>query len=88
MGIKEDTIKKLSKKTNIDSRVVKMIADYPMKFARDRMADAEDDRPIRIRYFGVFLHKSASNEYSKKENFDKTWKYSATKLEKQDKTEV
>ena len=65
MGKKEETIKRLARKYNIDPRVVRLVVDYPFKFTKERMADMEDWRPIRIRYLAVFLPKSAGNEYTK-----------------------
>lgn len=65
MGIKEELVKKLAKKTNLDNRVVRLIVDYPIKFVREKMASEEDWRPIRIRYFAIFLPKSAGHEYEK-----------------------
>ena len=50
-------IRDIAKAKKMDSRLVKAIAYYPLKFAKDRMTDISDDRPIRIRYFGAFVHK-------------------------------
>ena len=38
--------------------VVKEIVYHPLKFAKRRMEDPKDDRPIRIRYFATFVMKS------------------------------
>lgn len=65
MGIKENLVEKLAKKYNIDSRVVRLIVDYPIKFSKERISDSEDHRPIRIRYFVVFLPKKAGHEWQK-----------------------
>jgi hypothetical protein len=37
--------------------VVKEIVYHPLKFAKRRMEDPNDERPIRIRYFGTFVMK-------------------------------
>ncbi|MFW5890660.1 MAG: hypothetical protein ACOCUI_00400 [bacterium] len=57
-----DYQKKLAKKYNKDQRVIKSICEYPFKFAKERMSDPTDDRPIRIRYFGVFTQKHLKNK--------------------------
>ena len=71
MGIKDEHVRKLAKKTNIDPRVVRLVADYPIKFAKEKMSDEEDWRPIRIRYFAVFLPKAAGHEYEKSDSVGK-----------------
>lgn len=71
MGIKDEHVKKLAKKTNIDPRVVRLVADYPIKFAKEKMSNEEDWRPIRIRYFAVFLPKAAGHEYEKSDSVGK-----------------
>jgi len=65
MGIKDDKVKKLASKYKLDPRVVRLAVDYPLKFTKEKMSDSEDFRPIRIRYFAVFLPKKAGNEYIK-----------------------
>ena len=42
--------------------VVKEIAYHPLKFAKRRMEDPTDDRPIRIRYFAAFALKSSKTK--------------------------
>lgn len=37
--------------------VIKEIVYHPLKFAKRRMEDTEDTRPIRIRYFAAFVPK-------------------------------
>lgn len=71
MGIKDEHVRKLAKKTNIDPRVVRLVADYPIKFAKEKMSNEEDWRPIRIRYFAVFLPKAAGHEYEKSDSVGK-----------------
>jgi len=51
---KDELVKRIAKRKNMDERVVRLIADYPFKFTRDRMSDPADWRAIRIRHFGVF----------------------------------
>lgn len=65
MTKKEEIVKRLAKKYSMDERVVRLIIDYPIKFAKERISDNEDFRPVRIRYFAVFLPKSAGNEWKK-----------------------
>lgn len=48
----------------MDPRVVRAIVYHPFLFAKRRMEDDNDDRPIRIKYFGVFVQK-----YIKTKNF-------------------
>ena len=38
--------------------VIKEIVYHPLKFAKRRMEDPTDTRPIRIRYFATFVMKS------------------------------
>jgi hypothetical protein len=42
--------------------VIKEIAYHPLKFAKRRMEDPADTRPIRIRYFAAFVSKIAKNK--------------------------
>lgn len=42
--------------------VIKEIAYHPLKFAKRRMEDPQDDRPIRIRYFAAFALKSTKTK--------------------------
>lgn len=58
MKIKDKLVKELAEKYGVDPRIVRLIVDYPIKFSRDKISDPEDMRPIRIRYFGVFLPKT------------------------------
>lgn len=66
MLFKDRKVKELSKEKGIDERVVRLIADYPLKFARKKMADDNDWRPIMIRYFAKFVPK-----YKKQLDLDK-----------------
>jgi len=55
---KNDLIKEISIMTGVDQRVVRLVADYPLKFSRDRMSDPDDWRAIMIRYFCKFVPKN------------------------------
>lgn len=55
--IKERLVKKISKRKKMDERVVRLIADSPLKFTRDVMANPDDPRSVRIRYFAAFTPK-------------------------------
>lgn len=57
-------IRRISLNRFISERVVKYVATHPFLFTKQRMADPEDDRPIRIRYFGVFQQKKTHNKAS------------------------
>lgn len=57
--IKDKLVKQLSKKHGIDPRVVRLIADYPIKFFKHVAGDDTDLRPVRIRYMGVFIPKKS-----------------------------
>jgi hypothetical protein len=45
-----------------DPRVIQSIVYHPMLFAKRKMTDPDDLRPIRIRYFGVFVGKYMRNK--------------------------
>ena len=65
----ERLIRNIAKKKEMNLRITKTIAYYPLKFAKERMTDLSDDRPVRIRYFGAFVHKymgSKKYRYEKK----------------------
>jgi hypothetical protein len=42
--------------------VVKEIVYHPLKFAKCRMEDPKDERPIRIRYFATFVMKTGKSK--------------------------
>lgn len=42
--------------------VAKEIVYHPLKFAKRRMEDPTDDRPVRIRYFAAFALKSSKTK--------------------------
>jgi hypothetical protein len=53
-----------------DPRIIQNIVYHPLFFAKKKMADPDDLRPIRIRYFGVFVGKYLHNkEMFKKLNY-------------------
>jgi nucleoid DNA-binding protein len=58
----EKILKKLAKKYNLDQRLVKNIVYYPIKFAKEKISDPVNTRPVRIRYFGVFTQKHIVNK--------------------------
>lgn len=45
-----------------DPRVVQQVVYHPFLFAKHRMADPDDYRPVRIRYFGAFVGKFMRNK--------------------------
>lgn len=45
-----------------DPRIVQQVVYHPILFAKHRMADPDDFRPIRIRYFGAFVGKYMRNK--------------------------
>lgn len=55
-------IKHISLVKGKDPRVVQQVVYHPFLFAKHRMADPDDYRPIRIRYFGVFCGKFMRNK--------------------------
>ena len=67
MTTKQALIKKLAKKYKLDPRVVNLIVNYPIKFAKERISDPDDNRPIRIRYLAAFVPKAAGNIFFKNE---------------------
>jgi hypothetical protein len=42
--------------------VIKEICYHPLKFAKRRMEDLTDDRPVRIRYFAAFVMKEVKTK--------------------------
>ena len=55
-------IKHISLIKHKDVRVVQNIVYHPLLFAKKKMADPDEFRPIRIRYFGVFTQKWMRNK--------------------------
>lgn len=50
-------IRKLASKYGKDPRVIKQIVYSPLRFASRVVSDPCDDRPVRIRYFGILTLK-------------------------------
>jgi len=55
-------IRDLAKKYNKDIRVTQQIVDSLFKFVNRVVTDPCDRRPVRLRYFGVFMEKEKSNK--------------------------
>jgi len=55
-------IKHISLSKFKDPRIVKEVVYHPLYFAKKVMTDPDDYRPIRIRYFGVFILKAIHNK--------------------------
>jgi hypothetical protein len=61
----------IAKKYDMDIRVVNFIINHPKRFIADCMRDPTDERPIRLKYFGVFavrVPKSNHKVYKKYTN--------------------
>jgi hypothetical protein len=62
MKVEDKIIRHIARKYNKDPRVVREIVYHPLLFAKRRMEDDAEDRPIRIRYFGAFTQKEIKNK--------------------------
>jgi hypothetical protein len=62
VSVQDRIIKDIAKKYKLDYRHVKNIVYYPFKFAKAKMSDPLNERPIRIKYFGVFTQKHILNK--------------------------
>jgi hypothetical protein len=62
MKEQEKLIKHISLIKFKDPRIIQTIVNHPMFFAKQKMTDPDDLRPIRIRYFGVFVGKYMRNK--------------------------
>jgi hypothetical protein len=60
--VQDKIIKHISLVKFKDPRVIEKVVYHPMFFARQKMTDPDDYRPIRIRYFGVFVGKFMRNK--------------------------
>lgn len=61
--LKQDTIiRDLAVKYKKDPRIIEAIVYSPLKFTKKVFEDPIDDRPIRIKYFGVFVQKPVFNK--------------------------
>jgi hypothetical protein len=61
-GTQERLIKELAKKYTLDPRLVKTVVYYPIKFAKSKIENPINNRPIRIRHFGLFTQKHIFNK--------------------------
>ena len=55
-------IRELAKKYNKDVRIIEQIVRSPFKFTNRIIQDPYDKRPIRLRYFAVFVQKESYNK--------------------------
>lgn len=55
-------IRDLAAKYKKDPRIIEAIVYSPLKFAKKVFEDPRDDRPVRIKYFGVFVQKPVFNK--------------------------
>jgi hypothetical protein len=62
-------IRDLAAKYKKDPRIIESIIYSPLKFAKKVINDDTDNRPIRIRYLGVFTQKHIKNKYNRMERF-------------------
>ena len=62
MKEQDKIIKNISLLRFKDLRVVRTIVYHPLLFAKRIMMDPDDNRPIRIRYFGAFVQKYLCNK--------------------------
>jgi hypothetical protein len=61
--LKQDIIiRDLAAKYKKDPRIIEAIVYSPLKFTKRVFEDPKDDRPIRIKYFGVFVQKPIFNK--------------------------
>jgi hypothetical protein len=56
--IEDSIINSLALRYKVDKRVARFAAFHPLLFFK-RVAESGDDRPVRIKYFGVFAPKVA-----------------------------
>jgi len=74
MTEQERIIKSISLDKFKDPRIIQHIVNHPILFAKHVMANPDDYRPVRIRYFGVFTQKYMYNkEVFKQFNTIKQW---------------
>jgi len=59
---REQIIEEMQKVFTLDKRILREICYYPCKFAKRKMEDLNENRPIRIRYFCVFTQKNTYNK--------------------------
>jgi hypothetical protein len=58
-------IRDLAAKYKKDPRIIEAIVYSPLKFAKKVFEDPKDNRPIRIKYFGVFVQKPIFNKVTR-----------------------
>lgn len=58
----EIIIKDLAAKYRKDKRVIERIVYSPLKFFKQVATDDVNYRPVRVRYFGVFVQKNTNNK--------------------------
>lgn len=64
--LKQDIIiRDLAAKYKKDPRIIEAIVYSPLKFAKKVFEDPKDNRPIRIKYFGVFVQKPIFNKVTR-----------------------
>ncbi len=63
MTKEQELIEQGAEQFNIDKRVYKTVAQFPLKFLKRKIENEDDWNPVRIRYLAVFnLTKSAKNK--------------------------
>lgn len=67
----EEVIKELALKYNKDKRVIKVICEHPLLFAKHMIEDPNNIRAIMIRYFGKFVPKHGITLEDKQKNVDR-----------------
>jgi len=61
--LKQDIIiRDLAAKYKKDPRIIEAIVYSPLKFTKRVIENPQDDRPVRIKYFGVFVQKPIFNK--------------------------
>jgi hypothetical protein len=61
--LKQDIIiRNLAAKYKKDPRIIEAIVYSPLKFTKRVIENPRDDRPVRIKYFGVFTQKPIFNK--------------------------
>ena len=54
MTKEQELIEQGAEQFNVDKRVYKTVAQFPLKFLKRKIENEDDWNPIRIRYFAVF----------------------------------
>jgi hypothetical protein len=62
-------IRDLAARYKKDPRIIEAIVYSPIKFARKVFENNQDDRSVRIKYFGVFTQKPIFNKNTRVEKF-------------------